>query len=53
MNPTFQLLMNAIGTLIVSILRFILSLLYAGFKLVDAVCVFFIDLIQEILNRLR
>lgn len=52
MNPTFQLLINAIGKLIVSIMRFILVLLYSGFKFVNTICVFCINLIQEILNRL-
>lgn len=53
MNPTFQLIMSTIGNLIISVLRFLLAILYSGFKLVDAVCVFFINLIQEILNRLQ
>ena len=52
MNPTFQLLMSAIGKLIVSILRFILAVFYSGFKFVNTICVFFINMIQEILNRL-
>ena len=52
MTPTFQLLMNAIGKLIISILRFSLALFYSGFKFVNTICIFFINLMQEILNRL-
>ncbi|MET3536707.1 hypothetical protein SAMN05216324_10911 [Chryseobacterium limigenitum] len=53
MNPTFQLLMSVIGKLIVSILRFVLAVIYSGFKFVNTICEFFISLIDEILNRLQ
>ena len=52
MNPTFQLMMSAIGKLIISILRFLLAIIFSGFKLVNTICVFFINMIQDILNRL-
>lgn len=53
MNPTFKLIMSAIGNLIVSVLRFIFALFYSGFKFVNTICEFFISLIEEILNRLQ
>lgn len=52
MNPTFQLFINAIGGLLVSIVRFFLALFYSGLKITKAICSFFINLIQEILNKL-
>jgi len=53
MNPTFKLIFSAIGSLIISVLKFILAVIYSGFKLVHTICDFFINALDEILNRLQ
>ena len=53
MNPTFKLIFSTIGSLIISILRFLLVVLYSCFKLVHSICEFFINSLDDIINRLR
>jgi len=53
MNPTFKLIFSTIGSLIISILKFILTIIYSVFKLVNTICEFFISALEEILNRLQ
>ncbi|MGC4129239.1 MAG: hypothetical protein QM564_06695 [Bergeyella sp.] len=53
MNPTFKLIFSTIGSLIISVLKFILAIIYSCFKLVHTICEFFISSLDEILNRLR
>jgi hypothetical protein len=52
MNPTFQLIISATVKLIVSIFRFYLTLFYSGFKLIKAISTFFVDVIEQTLNKL-
>ena len=53
MNSTFKLIFSTIGSLIISILRFLLVVLYSCFKLVHTICEFFINSLDYIINRLR
>ena len=52
MKATFQLIISATGKLIVSIIRFYLTLFYSGFKVIKAISTFFVNVLQESLNKL-
>ncbi|MCQ4141605.1 hypothetical protein [Chryseobacterium sp. EO14] len=53
MNPVFKLIFSTIGSVIVAILKFILVVIYSGFRLVNTICEFFISSLDEIINRLK